>query len=104
MNFTDYINKDDLRPLKIGSVLLEEGEFKYVFKVERDPFTDAKFSQLYISVSVNDRTFKFIPDDSGVLFGIRSLRKSVFKISPAIIEKLNSAYEDSIIRQIEKYM
>lgn len=87
MNFKEYISEhaqlEEIKQLEIGSVLIDkEDVFKEIFKTERHPKTDKKYTQAYISLIIEERVYTYKVGKDLILitgFGYKSIFKLNYK-------------------------
>ena len=91
MNFKEYLNQSDPQPLKTGSVIINKKDiFKIIYKTQREPFTDKKYTHIYICLLIDGIVYTYDFTKTGILKNPEKWRLSVFKLSDDLINEFNS--------------
>ena len=90
MNFKEYLSQTNPQPQPKGSVIInKEDLFKVIYKTQREPFTDKKYTHVYICLKINGIIYTYDFTKTGILKIPNNWSLSVFKLSDDLIKEVN---------------
>ena len=105
MTFTEYFNQENPTKQANGSVILKREEYTTFFRIQREPRTDKKYNQLYITLEVGQRQFTYkVTEPLLILFDGLKNKPSVFSIRKEDFEAIKKEHQNEIITEVSKYL
>lgn len=105
MTLTEYLNQESAVAQPSGSVVLKRGEYETMFLTERDPRTDKKFNQLYVTFEILERQYTYkVTTPLLILNDFKRNKPSVFSIQSIDFKEIEQEHQNNIIREIANYL